>query len=227
MPKVYFQPVLLKSWDRPTVLDFIVKGQLFTVSAPSGAGKTSLVRQLVQRVSDLQVSVSHTTRPMRPGDADGVDYHFIDRDRFEQMMEAGEFLEHAEVFGNYYGTSRIAVEQELDRGKDILLEIDWQGAGQVKALLPDTVAIFILPPSREALLQRLRGRGQDSDEVIARRTAEAVEEMQHYDAADFLIINDQFDVAVGELVSLIQSQRLFLPRQKTLHENLIRSLLET
>ena len=227
MTGVYFQTLLLKLKHRSTVLESIVKGQLFTVSAPSGAGKTSLVRQLVQRISDLKVSVSHTTRPMRPGDTEGVDYHYVDREKFEKMIEADEFLEHAEVFGNYYGTSRTGVDKELNRGIDILLEIDWQGASQIKTLVPDSVAIFILPPSREALLQRLRGRAQDSDEVIARRTAEAVEEMRHYDAADFLIINDQFDVAVGELVSLIQSQRLVLPRQKALHGDMIRSLLET
>ncbi len=202
-----------------------MKGQLFTVSAPSGAGKTSLVRQLVQRVSNLSVSVSHTTRPMRPGDIDGTDYHFVEHSRFEQMIENGDFLEHASVFENYYGTSRAAVEESLEKGTDILLEIDWQGAEQVNQLLPDTVSIFILPPSRKALLQRLQGRAQDSEEVIARRTAEAVAEMQHYHAADYLVINDQFDVAVGELVGLIQSQRLSLSRQQLKHANLIQSLV--
>lgn len=202
-----------------------MKGQLFTVSAPSGAGKTSLVRQLVQRVSNLSVSVSHTTRPMRPGDIDGTDYHFVEHSRFEQMIENGEFLEHASVFENYYGTSRTAVEESLEKGMDILLEIDWQGAEQVNQLLPDTVSIFILPPSRKALLQRLQGRAQDSEEVIARRTAEAVAEMQHYHAADYLVINDQFDVAVGELVGLIESQRLSLSRQQLKHANLIQSLV--
>ena len=202
-----------------------MKGQLFTVSAPSGAGKTSLVRQLIQRVRDLQVSVSHTTRPMRPGDAEGVDYFFVERPEFERMIEAGEFLEYASVFGNYYGTSRASVEQNLAEGRDILLEIDWQGAAQVKQKLPDTCSIFILPPSRETLIQRLQGRGQDSEEVIARRTAEAVAEMRHYDAADYLLINDQFDVAVHEFVSLIESRRLTVARQQVKHRDLIDSLL--
>jgi guanylate kinase len=202
-----------------------VNGQLYTVSAPSGAGKTSLVRQLVQRVDNLEISVSHTTRPMRPGERDGADYHFVDRPDFERMIAAEEFLEHASVFENYYGTRRANVEAQLRSGTDILLEIDWQGAEQVKRLMPDTVAVFILPPSREALLERLRGRGQDSDEVIARRTQEAVNEMQHYASADYLIINDQFDVAVGELVALVQSQRLRLPRQDAANGELIKNLI--
>lgn len=202
-----------------------MNGQLYTVSAPSGAGKTSLVRQLVQRVDNLEISVSHTTRPMRPGERDGADYHFVDRPDFERMIAAEEFLEHASVFENYYGTRRANVEAQLRSGTDILLEIDWQGAEQVKRLMPDTVAVFILPPSREALLERLRGRGQDSDEVIARRTQEAVNEMQHYASADYLIINDQFDVAVGELVALVQSQRLRLPRQDAANGELIKNLI--
>lgn len=204
-----------------------MEGQLFIISAPSGAGKTSLVRQLVQRVSNLQVSVSHTTRPMRPNDKDGVDYFFADKATFEGMIDAGEFLEHALVFGNYYGTSIAAVEQSLAKGIDILLEIDWQGAEQVVKKLPTARAIFILPPSKEALVQRLKGRASDSDEVIATRTAEAVKEMRHYGKADYLVINDSFDVAVGELVALIESSRLTTTRQAALHQHLINSLIES
>ena len=203
-----------------------MEGQLFIISAPSGAGKTSLVRQLVQRVNNLQVSVSHTTRPMRPNDKDGLDYFFVDKAEFERMIEAGEFLEHASVFGNYYGTSCAAVEKNLSNGVDILLEIDWQGAEQVRKKMPDAGAIFILPPSKEALVERLKGRASDSDEVIARRTAEAVEEMRHYGSADYLVINDLFDVAVGELVALIESKRLTIARQSALHRNLIDSLIK-
>ncbi|MDO6459314.1 guanylate kinase [Granulosicoccaceae sp. 1_MG-2023] len=202
-----------------------MEGQLYTVSAPSGAGKTSLVRQLMQRVPDLKVSVSHTTRPMRPGDLEGRDYFFVDKPRFEQMIADGAFLEYAQVFDNYYGTSRAAVEATLKAGHDVLLEIDWQGASQVKQLLPDTCSIFILPPSREALVERLQGRGQDSEEVIARRTAEAVAEMVHYHSADYLIINDQFDVAVHQLVSLVEAGRLTLQRQQARHHDLIEKLL--
>ncbi len=202
-----------------------MKGQLFTISAPSGAGKTSLVRQLVQRVSDLEVSVSHTTRPMRPGDIDGEDYYFVEKPVFERMIAEDAFLEYASVFDNYYGTSRAAVEEMLEKGKDVLLEIDWQGAAQVKDKLAHTCAIFVLPPSRETLVARLRGRGQDSEDVIVKRTAEAVAEMKHYNAADFLVINDQFDIAVQDLVSLVNSQRLTLSRQRKTHEKLIESLL--
>ncbi len=204
-----------------------MEGQLFIISAPSGAGKTSLVRQLVQRVKNLQVSVSHTTRSMRPNDKDGLDYFFAEKAKFERMIEADEFLEHALVFGNYYGTSRAAVEKTLANGLDILLEIDWQGAQQVRTKMPQASSIFILPPSKEALIQRLKGRASDSDEVIARRTAEAVEEMRHHGAADYLVINDSFDVAVGELVALIESRRLTTARQSVLHGDLIASLIET
>ena len=203
-----------------------MEGQLYTVSAPSGAGKTSLVRQLMQRIPELKVSVSHTTRPMRPGDLEGRDYFFVDKPRFEQMIEEKAFLEYAQVFDNYYGTSRAAVEATLKAGHDVLLEIDWQGASQVKQMLPDTCSIFILPPSREALVERLKGRGQDSEDVIARRTADAVSEMVHYHAADYLIINDQFDVAVHQLVSLVQAGMLTLPRQQERYGDLIAKLID-
>jgi guanylate kinase len=203
-----------------------VKGQLFTVSAPSGAGKTSLVRQLVQRVKALQVSVSHTTRAMRPGEVEGRDYHFVKKAEFESMVKVDAFLEHAAVFEHYYGTSKASVEKTLNEGIDVLLEIDWQGASQIKRQLPQTCSIFILPPSKQALLERLQSRGQDSDEVIERRTAEAVAEMKHYDASDFLIINDKFDEAVHELVTLVECKRLTLARQRVNFQDLINSLLQ-
>mgnify|MGYP001820208849 FL=1 len=188
-------------------------GTLYTVSAPSGAGKTSLVKALIERSDALRVSVSHTTRPIRPGEHDGVNYHFTDEENFQGMLQREEFLEHARVFGNLYGTSRIWVEQELASGTDVILEIDWQGAQQVKCLLPDTIAIFIMPPSRETLEQRLNARGQDDASVIAARMAEAVEEMSHYVDSDYLVINEDFDRALQELQAIITSLRLRTPRQ--------------
>ena len=196
-------------------------GSLFTVSAPSGAGKTSLVSALVNSLSDVCVSVSHTTRPRRPGEECGVNYHFTDRETFESMLSADAFLESAEVFGNLYGTSRAAVEQQLARGLDVILEIDWQGARQVRELMPGCVSIFILPPSREALEKRLFDRGQDSEEVIARRLAAAEEEMSHYRENDYLIVNDEFETALQQLSSIILANRLRLAQQQArLHETL-------
>jgi guanylate kinase len=200
-------------------------GTLYTVSAPSGAGKTSLVAALVERCSGIRVSVSHTTRPIRPGERDGVNYHFVDEATFTGMLERREFLEHARVFGNLYGTSRLWVEQELAGGTDVILEIDWQGARQVKALLPETCAIFIMPPSRETLQQRLQSRGQDDDAVIAGRMAEAVEEMSHYEDGDYLVINDEFAVALDQLEAIIVSQRLRTQRQKQALTPLLTDLL--
>ncbi len=187
---------------------------LYIVTAPSGAGKTSLVRALLEQEQAIRVSVSYTTRPPRPGERDGVDYHFVDRERFLAMQAAGDFLEYAEVFGNYYGTSRRWLEQQLDQGTDVILEIDWRGARQVRRLMPRAVSIFILPPSREALLQRLRQRGQDSEEVITRRNREAIEEMSHYHEFDYLVVNDHFETALAQLRCIVQSQRLRLPRQQ-------------
>ena len=169
------------------------EGVIFIVSAPSGAGKTSLVRQIIEEVPGITVAVSHTTRPKRDGDEDGSDYHFVSREEFEQLIEKDAFLEHADVFGNYYGTSKQAVDSCISAGADVILEIDWQGASQIRSRLEETCSIFILPPSREVLLQRLRGRGTDSDEVIERRTQEAVAEMKHMDTADYILVNDQFD----------------------------------
>ena len=183
-------------------------GTLFTVSAPSGAGKTSLVRELVERCPQLRVSVSHTTREVRPGEQDGVSYHFVTDTVFESMLLRAEFLEHAQVFNHYYGTSQSWVEEQLAAGSDVVLEIDWQGAAQVKRQIPDAVAIFILPPSREALLQRLRQRGRDGEAVIEQRMSQAVDELSHYAEADYIVVNDVFETALDELLAVVQAQRL-------------------
>jgi len=200
------------------------QAQLFIVSAPSGAGKTSLVQQTIKDLDTIGVSVSHTTREKRPGENEAEHYFFTDRETFERMIEADQFLEYAEVFGNYYGTSLSAVQQNLSDGIDVILEIDWQGAAQVRQKLDDVVSIFILPPSRAALIDRLKGRGQDSDAVIARRTEEAVAEMQQYHHADYLIINDQFEQALMELKAVILSYRIAKSRQALQHAGLITSL---
>lgn len=201
-------------------------GTLYTVSAPSGAGKTSLVNALLERTPDLRVSISHTTRAMRPGEVDGVNYHFVCEATFLAMLERAEFLEHARVFGNLYGTSQVWVEEQLRAGTDVILEIDWQGAQQVKRLLPDTRAIFILPPSRETLEQRLNARGQDGPAIIAARMAEAVEEMSHYIESDFLVVNRDFDTALAELGSIIASHRLRTSRQREVLVELLQELLD-
>lgn len=200
-------------------------GTLFTVSAPSGAGKTSLVNALADSLVNVQISISHTTRPMRPGEIQGVDYHFVDRQKFDQMLNEGAFLEHAQVFGNYYATSRQWVEETLAQGVDVILEIDWQGALQVHQQLPATQGIFILPPSLEALEQRLTQRGQDGEEVICRRIACAREEMVHYSEADYLIVNENFTTALEELKTLVSSQRLTLDKQCQRHRQLLKDLL--
>ena len=200
-------------------------GTLYTISAPSGAGKTSLVNALLDNTADIQVSVSHTTRPRRRGEVDGVNYHFVDHRTFAGMLDNGAFLEHARVFDNYYGTARQWVEETLDSGMDVILEIDWQGAAQVRELLPETVGIFILPPSLETLRQRLDSRGQDNNEIIERRLAEAQQEMSHYEEANYLVVNDRFDTALGELQSIIGSQRLTLDKQRQRHRALLKDLL--
>lgn len=202
-------------------------GTLYTVSAPSGAGKTSLVNALIARCGDhLRVSVSHTTRTQRPGEQDGVNYHFVDEARFLGMLEQAAFLEHARVFGNLYGTSQAWVEEQLGAGTDVILEIDWQGAEQVKRLLPATRAIFILPPSRQALEQRLTGRGQDDPAIIAARMAQAVEEMSHYIQSDFLVVNNDFEQALAELEAIVVCQRLQTARQQEVLTGLLRNLLD-
>ena len=201
------------------------RGTVFTVSAPSGAGKTSLLAQLVTRMPDIRVSVSHTTRPMRPGEQDGVDYHFVTEPGFVAMLERAEFLEHARVFDNLYGTSQRWVTEQLDGGIDVVLEIDWQGAAQVRRLVPDCVRVFILPPSIDALVNRLTSRRQDPPEVIRRRLAQAREEMSHYVEADYLIVNDRFDAALGELCAVVGARRLRVEVQERRHEDLIQALL--
>ncbi len=182
-------------------------GQLYIFSAPSGAGKTSLVEALLKSTKGIRVSVSHTTRAMRPGEENGVHYHFVDVATFEKMVKAGAFLEEAKVFDNYYGTSQQAVEDQLGRGEDVILEIDWQGAQQVRQLMPYAISVFILPPSRDALEQRLNARGQDSSEIIARRMRDATSDMAHYTEFDYLVINDDFDEAVEQLRAIVLAQR--------------------
>lgn len=184
------------------------QGTLYIISAPSGAGKTSLVKALLESTDGIRVSVSHTTRPMRPGEVDGKDYHFTEVESFKSRIDSGDFLEYAEVFGNFYGTSRSAVQEMLAQGLDVILEIDWQGAAQVRKLIPEALSIFILPPSREELERRLRGRGTDADEVIARRLGEAVNEMGHYGEFDYLVFNDDFDTALAELRTIVLARRL-------------------
>lgn len=182
-------------------------GQLYIFSAPSGAGKTSLVEALLETVSGIEVSVSHTTRAMRPGEINGVHYHFTNVVGFEKMIEASAFLEHAKVFDNYYGTSQLVVEERLSEGEDVILEIDWQGAQQVRKLMPYAISVFILPPSREALEQRLNARGQDSAEIIARRMQDATSDMAHYVEFDYLVINDDFAEATRQLSAIVLAQR--------------------
>ncbi|MCV9879803.1 guanylate kinase [Brenneria izbisi] len=205
----------------------MAQGTLYIVSAPSGAGKSSLIQALLktQPLYDTQVSISHTTRAQRPGENHGEHYFFVSADEFRRMIQANEFLEYAEVFGNYYGTSRLAIEQILATGVDVFLDIDWQGAEQIRAQMPQARSVFILPPSKEELARRLRGRGQDSEDVIARRMAQAVAEMTHYGEYDYLIVNDDFDLALLDLKTIIRAERLRLGRQKIRHDALITKLL--
>jgi guanylate kinase len=184
------------------------KGKLYIIAAPSGAGKTSLVKKIVAELDQLSVSVSHTTRTMRPGEIHGKDYFFVNLDEFKQMIADHAFLEHAQVFDNFYGTAQLSVAQQLDNGIDVILEIDWQGAQQVRKSLPNSISIFILPPSIEVLLKRLEDRGQDSQEIIERRMQDAVSEMSHYNEFDYLIVNDDFNLALAELKSIIVCHRL-------------------
>jgi guanylate kinase len=201
-----------------------MSGILFIVSAPSGAGKTSLVAAALEADPGLRLSVSHTTRPPRPGERDGRDYHFVSEEEFERMVRAGEFLEWARIYGHRYGTSRRWIEGELARGSDVVLEIDWQGARQVRRLVRDAVGVFIVPPSLEVLEARLRARAQDSPEAIARRLAAAREEIGHVGEYDYVIINDAFDRAALELASILRAERLRLARQLARHGELIRRM---
>ena len=198
---------------------------LFIISAPSGAGKTSLVKALLEATDGIRVSVSHTTRAQRPGEANGVDYHFIDKDLFSDMARKQAFLEHAQVFDNFYGTAKSSVDELLRQGTDVILEIDWQGARQVREAMPDCVGIFILPPSRAALESRLRNRGQDSDEIIARRMRDAQSEASHYNEYEYLVINDDFQVALRDLQAIIAAQRLRREIQQQRYAGLLKELL--
>lgn len=202
-----------------------MSGNVFVVSAPSGAGKTSLVRALLEADPQVRLSVSYTTRPPRPGEVDGVHYHFVSVEQFMEMLNRGDFLESAQVYGNYYGTSQRWIEEQLAAGTDILLEIDWQGAAQIRRLMPRAVSIFILPPSLEALRARLQGRGQDTEEVIERRLAAAREDMSHVGEFDYVIINDDFSTASLDLQAVVRAQRLRVEGQLARHASLLKELL--
>lgn len=201
------------------------KGQLYIVSAPSGAGKTSLVKALTERDPQIVVSVSHTTRAIRPGEINGDNYHFVDKDIFNHMIQQGDFLEYAEVFDNFYGTSSSSIQQQLEQGLDVILEIDWQGARQVRQEIADTISVFIIPPSRGALRERLTNRGQDSKEIIDRRMHDAIRETSHYNEYDYLVVNDDFDQALDALGTIFQCQRLKLHHQNLRHQEMIEELL--
>ena len=203
------------------------RGHLFVVSAPSGAGKTSLIKALASADPSLQVSVSHTTRPRRRGEEDGVHYHFVAAARFQAMRTAGEFLEWATVFDHAYGTSRRGVLEAVRNGRDVVLEIDWQGAAQVRARWPGTVSVFVLPPSRGALLARLNGRGQDAADSIAKRTAQAVADISHSDEFDHLVVNDDFDAALATLREIVHATRNGRQPPRQPHADLLATLLST
>ena len=201
------------------------RGKLFVIAAPSGAGKTSLVRALMQRRPTLRFSISYTTRQQRPNERDGHDYFFVDKSQFERMVAAGDFLEHARVFDNYYGTSRSQVERILDASQDVLLEIDWQGAQQIRSTLPECRSIFVLPPSRAALEQRLRSRGTDSDEVIARRLRDSLADLSHWSEFDYIVVNDDFERATAQLEAIVAGQGEHLRRDRAELRELLARLL--
>ena len=201
------------------------KGQLYIISAASGAGKTSLVKALLKSLPDVAISVSHTTRAMRPGEVESEDYYFTSVEKFTSMIENGEFLEYAKVFDNFYGTSKSAVQRQLDQGLKVILEIDWQGAAQVRSRMKETKSIFILPPSKAELEHRLRNRGQDSEDTIARRMRDAISEMSHYAEFDFIILNDDFDRALQELVTLFSEPDQYQPLSEKKLQTLTTNLL--
>lgn len=202
-----------------------VRGKLFVIAAPSGAGKTSLVRALMERLPALRFSISYTTRKQRPNERHEHDYFFVDKTQFERMVAANEFLEHARVFDNYYGTSKAQVEQLLNAGENVLLEIDWQGAQQIRRAMPESRTIFVLPPSREALEQRLRGRGTDSDEVIARRLKDSMADLSHWNEFDYVIVNDDFERATGDLEAIVRGRGERLAKDRSDLKTLITHLL--
>ena len=202
-----------------------IRGTLYVVAAPSGAGKSSLVNAVLAKEPGIALSISFTSRAPRPGERHAPHYHFVDKAEFERMIAAGDFFEHALVHGDYKGTARQSVEPQLAAGKDVLLEIDWQGARQVRQKMPDCLSVFILPPSKDALETRMRNRGQDSEETIARRLAAAREEMSHYDEFDYVIVNEHFDAAAAELRAIFVAQRLKRAAQAARHAALIRDLL--
>ena len=210
-----------------------VSGNLFILSAPSGAGKSSLITALLKQGMQndqtssraMQVSVSHTTRESRPGEVDGQHYHFVSVDSFKRQIKKQAFYEHAEVFGNFYGTSEAAIDDQLAQGIDVFLDIDWQGAQQVRMRKPEVTTIFISPPSRGELENRLRNRGQDSDEIIQSRMAEAKAECSHYQEFDYIIVNDDFDQALSDLTTIVNNQRLKRSQQVEKHKNLFHDLL--
>ena len=205
---------------------------LFIIAAPSGCGKTSLVKALIERSKNLSVSVSYTTRKARKGEVNGENYHFVSKDTFAHMITNNDFVEYAEVFGNMYGTARSSINEKLSTNIDIILEIDWQGARQVRKNMPDTVSIFILPPSKDALLERLKNRGQDDDEIISKRMENAEREMSHYEEFDYIIINEQFDSALNDLMNIIddfgnniKNTELLLENQLLNHRYLFKELI--
>lgn len=208
-------------------IETMSKGTLYIVSAPSGAGKSSLIAALLETspTYSMKVSVSHTTRGMRPGEQNGVHYHFVQKETFEELISQGEFLEYAEVFGHYYGTSRVWIEDNLNKGIDVFLDIDWQGAQQIREQMPQAKSIFILPPSKDELERRLNARGQDSPAVIAKRMSEAQSEISHYNEYDYMIVNDDFDAALMDFKAIIRAERLAEDKQAAKHGSMLSDLL--
>lgn len=201
-------------------------GSLFIVAAPSGCGKTSLVKALIEKTQDLCVSISHTTRKARPGEVHGKNYFFISKEEFDQINNQDGFIESAQVFDNYYGSAKQTVKDLLATGQDVILEIDWQGARQVKKAFPEAIGIFIIPPSIETLRERLTDRGQDDSTIVDRRMQDAVSEMQHYDEFDYLVINDDFNIALEDLSAIIHAQRLNATQQTNKHQDLLKTLVK-
>ncbi|MEE9328099.1 MAG: guanylate kinase [Cocleimonas sp.] len=199
-------------------------GTLYIISAPSGAGKTSMISKLLESLLDAEMAVSHTTRQAREGEVDGKHYHFVSADDFLDDVHEDKFLEHANVFGNHYGTSKASVDILLKKGVDVILEIDWQGAQQVRKLMPEALSVFILPPSKVELEKRLRGRGTDNDEVIAKRLGQSCDDIKHYDEFDYVVINDDFEESVSQLASIFQANRNTLQKQQQKNQVLLAKL---